>query len=149
MKVKADYFYQIYLIKRILSESELDVFILRLKGGTLEDVGKEVHKTRERIRQIEQRSLKKIERVFDVLIDWKEYAEVVKERYLLQRIQEEVETHDLTFTKEMVDELKAKRICTISDFVNNLPIAKEITGRRFKGNFEKIQYHLNYKHRRS
>lgn len=61
--------------KEYLNEREYKVLIQRMQGKTLEDVGLEMNVTRERIRQIEAKAIKKLNS-YDVKFDEDKYSDI-------------------------------------------------------------------------
>lgn len=64
-------------VKEHLNEREYKVLIQRVQGKTLEDVGLEMDVTRERIRQIEAKAIKKLNS-YDVIFDEDKYSDIYK-----------------------------------------------------------------------
>lgn len=63
--------------KKYLNEREYNVLLQRIQGKTLEDVGLEMNVTRERIRQIEAKAIKKINGI-NAIFDEDKYSDIYK-----------------------------------------------------------------------
>lgn len=63
--------------KEYLNKREYNVLIQRVQGKTLEDIGLEMELTRERVRQIESKAIKKLNS-YNVIFDEDKYADIFK-----------------------------------------------------------------------